>query len=673
MYVLSLNMWFQKLIRQFFFALDNVIYGFIKTIYDLLITIARTSIFSQSDIINMADKIYKLLAVFMIFKVTFSLIMYIVNPDDFSDKSKGISKLGLNIVISLALLVLTPYIFSAAYRLQTIVLEDNSLAQLILGNENDSSDSSTFDNADEIMMFATMQPFFRPNTSILNNCTNIDDECFDEMKKLTENNSNVSTVMLGNYKKGIESQKFSWVFRQDLALATDKNNDNFIMDYSILFSTVVGIVVVLILVSFCLDVALRSIKLAFLQLIAPVPIISYVDPKSGKDGLFKKWYQMCLKTYASLFLRLIALYFAIYIIGKIGSLTDIVDGTAQTNGFVKIFIIIGALMFAKQLPKILEGLGLKLDGGFQLNPIKKFEDQALGGKKIVGFSKGLAGAGLAGAAALGTNLFAARSLSSAVAGGLSASARGLRGALRGEKFGKNFSNAYSRAMQARVNRASREQLGISGLELAGENIRRQLSIPNEALKYKSELEHLKEFAEAGKAAKSRAESEIDKKANMIQVDGKNLAALRDKYEILKNTQVQRKNGESDAKFQERVEEHARLAAEANAEYFKARKAAVNAYINNASSLSQSSINIGNSQISGFNNAFKDATQDHIVSSNVHKMEQMNSDYDMGQSVNAADIGATVQRAEDRTAEIQGSSKYRRAQLIEQQAQRENRN
>ena len=131
MYVLSLNMWFQKLMRQFFFNIDSVVFNFISGIYDLLISIARTSVLSQADIIEMADRIYKLLAIFMVFKVTFSLIMYVVNPDDFSDKSKGISKLGTNIIISLTLLILTPYVFNMAYTLQTIVLEDNSIAALI--------------------------------------------------------------------------------------------------------------------------------------------------------------------------------------------------------------------------------------------------------------------------------------------------------------------------------------------------------------------------------------------------------------------------------------------------------------------------------------------------------------------------------------------------------------
>ena len=135
MYTLSINMWFQKLMKQFFFGIDQVVYNAISSIYDLLISIARTSVLTQADILEMADRIYKLLAIFMIFKVTLSLITYVVNPDEFSDKSKGISKLSTNIVISLGLLILTPYIFTMAYRLQTIILEDNSLATLIFGQK----------------------------------------------------------------------------------------------------------------------------------------------------------------------------------------------------------------------------------------------------------------------------------------------------------------------------------------------------------------------------------------------------------------------------------------------------------------------------------------------------------------------------------------------------------
>lgn len=489
MYVLA-NMWFQKLMRQFFFNIDNIVFNFISSIYDLLITIARTSILSQGDIIDMADRIYKLLAIFMIFKVTFSLIMYVVNPDDFSDKSKGISKLGTNIVIALALLILTPYVFNMGYSLQKIILEDNSIASLIFGDDKEKNEY--LNTAGQSMAFTTIQPFFSPNVSIdeMANCTTIDKDCFTDMGNMISGENDkgdFTNTMLKNYEAGIGNSNLGLTFRQDLAAATDQDNENFIMDYKYIFSTITGVIIILLLITYCMDVAVRSIKLAFLQLVAPIPIISYVDPKSGKDGLFKKWYQMCFKTYLSLFIRILALYFAIFIIGKVADMrmVDIVDGSTQSSKLVAVFIIIGALMFAKQLPKILEGLGIKLDGGFTLNPLKKIENEALGGKRIASFTKAAPAAALAGAAALGANGLGAiqnfqnskgtgfknraktalRGVGSTLAGGLSGTTRGLKGAVKGEKFGKNFTSSYSGAMQAKQSRADRLDDDVGFLEM----------------------------------------------------------------------------------------------------------------------------------------------------------------------------------------------------------------
>ena len=74
---------------------------------------------------------------------------------------------------------------------------------------------------------------------------------------------------------------------------------------------------------------------------------------------------------------------------------------------------------------------------------------------------------------------------------------------------------------------------------------------------------------------------------------------------------------------------------------------------------------------GFDSVFKAAAKhDEIVSMNIKKMTQMNMDYDMGQNVNTADIGDTIQKAEDSAARIEGSKEYRQSELIAQQAQKE---
>lgn len=508
-------MWFLKLIRSFFFALDSNIFNFISNVYDLLITISRTTILSQSDINEFYQKIYALLGIFMLFKVGFSLITYVVNPDDFSDKSKGIGKIGQNVIISLCMLVLVPYAFNMAYDLQKILLEDNILVNIIFGDpDNDKGTTDYLNTAGDKMAFTILNAFVTPNTSLEynQNCTNVysggndsngepnlnrsclgmglidgsiqkTDNPKNTMYAYTTNyiGSNSSTIDseltetdLTNYVAGLKKENLGLMFRVNLLKTTikgDKNveDETFLMNYRYPFSTVVGVVTLLLLIGFCLDVALRSVKLAFLQLIAPIPIISFIDPKSGKDGIFKKWYKMCFSTFLSLFVRLLALYFGIYIISKVSTMTDIVTGGTVTNGFVQIFIIIGVLMFAKQLPKILEGLGIKIDGDgkFNLNPLKKIEDGMIGGKTVSKLGKGLA-IGAGGAALVGgASLLTGKGLH----GTGTAMKNAITGGFKGNKFGKNFSTSYGAGAARKRQIAQMKNDGVSPAAVGFENFK----------------------------------------------------------------------------------------------------------------------------------------------------------------------------------------------------------
>ena len=502
---------FSRNIRIFFFGLDWIFYNLIPLVYDFIITISKTSIMSQGQIKDIGGRIQALLGVFMLFKVSFSIITYIINPDEFSDKSKGFAKLWQNAIISLILLILTPYIFGMAYDLQAKLLEDNSLMYLVFGDKN-KIDSNFKSNAGQEIAFSVMIPFFLPHTAVtadlnhdISACKNVlnsdgtfNEECKAAIEDEVSDNHNeeFDATVIENYTKGIELRNLGLTFRTDTALFVKKDNVNFVINYRYLVSTAVAVIVLLILITFCMDVALRSVKLAFLQLIAPIPIISYIDPKQGKDGMFKKWYKMCFSTYLSLFIRLLALYLGIYMIGIVVSTgaTDIVTGESVDNFWVKLIMIIGILMFVKQLPKILEGLGIKLDGGgkFHLNPFKKFEEEAFGGKQILG-----AGAAMGAGILAGTTNFASRitdpnrswrnengrlslrkaagnvtrALSSAYAGQTSAIFRGTRKMMKGEKAGKIFADSYGEAMFAKLIR--QDNLRKAGLEDSslGERIR----------------------------------------------------------------------------------------------------------------------------------------------------------------------------------------------------------
>ena len=55
-------------------------------------------------------------------------------------------------------------------------------------------------------------------------------------------------------------------------------------------------------------------KLIILRMIAPIPVISYIEPKSAKDGAFSHWTKTFISTWAELFINLALIYFIVYMI-----------------------------------------------------------------------------------------------------------------------------------------------------------------------------------------------------------------------------------------------------------------------------------------------------------------------------------------------------------------------
>ena len=125
-----------NLFRSLMFFFDNIIYGLIPTIYKLFIYLSELNLYSNEEgnpLYELIQHIYVLLGIFMLFKVSFSLLQYIVDPNAFRDSSKGMGKLVTNVIVALVLLVAVPYIFNVASELQRIVVQENVIGQLILG------------------------------------------------------------------------------------------------------------------------------------------------------------------------------------------------------------------------------------------------------------------------------------------------------------------------------------------------------------------------------------------------------------------------------------------------------------------------------------------------------------------------------------------------------------
>ena len=114
-------------------------------------------------------------------------------------------------------------------------------------------------------------------------------------------------------------------------------------------------------------------------MIAPIAIVSYIDPKESiSNGKMSAWIKETASTYFSLFIRLATVFLVVMLVSVIAS-SVLADGgyisgminPQEYNIWIYLFLIIGAFMFARQVPTIIESIfGIKGSGNLSLNPFK---------------------------------------------------------------------------------------------------------------------------------------------------------------------------------------------------------------------------------------------------------------------------------------------------------------
>lgn len=203
----------------------------------------------------------------------------------------------------------------------------------------------------------------------------------------------------------------------------------------------------------CVDIIVRRFKLMLLQIMAPIPIISYIDPNDKK---FNDWAKMYIGTYADLFIKLIAISIAI-------SLLKLLWHVSPDSMILEFFYIVAILVFAKMIPSMIsELLGIKGLGG-------SFKDITGMGKAALGFGAG---------AAIGTVGGALSGVAAGAAGrkngftGFLGGAKGLltgaaTGALRGAGAGTkgNLTGGAKSAAASNYRAASARMSGLTTMDL----------------------------------------------------------------------------------------------------------------------------------------------------------------------------------------------------------------
>lgn len=338
--------------RYIMMSIDNVVFYFIEVVYQLIMDLANVKIFTQTTINTFTKRIYVILGLVMVFKMMISFVQILINPDTMKDKEKGLGSVLKRVVISLILIVLVPSIFRTAREIQGYILP--VIPRVIMGTQIDDEGENTNERVGHAVAWYSFLPFF----DYAGTCNDGSINTYNEDENQEESSPDVIIASTSDALQNIN--------RQDKTCGT--GTYHYFYEHKIFISTAVGVYLLFTLVQVAVQVAIRAIKFAICEFVAPIPIASYIDPKTSKST-FDKWVSTSIKVYLDLFIQLIVVYFVAFVFVTISKWENVKVIIANTGGsfgratLVILFIIIGLFKFVKEFPKFLSGLlGLGTDG-----------------------------------------------------------------------------------------------------------------------------------------------------------------------------------------------------------------------------------------------------------------------------------------------------------------------
>lgn len=359
--------------RTLMFILCNGVYRLIYLTFYIFEKLGSARIIEVTQ--GIVNRISLIIGLFMVFRVTFAFVQYIVDPDAMLDKKKGAANIIKKIIISIVLLGSTSTLFNLAFKAQDLIIDNQIIGKIIFnssssnGYDSDSlystpENSSTFGgrlSAEVFSAFYRLNPEASPKDSDQEDCktwlTNDDGNSgYSKLKEKIAQNKGA----LSGYKNSPAA----------ICLNEQDSSDEYIVDFDAggFLALAFGIAVLYTIFIFTIQVGVRVIQLAYLQIIAPIPIIMYITPKG--DEQLKKWGQQCSTTFLDFFMRCTIIYFAILVIQNIwetGFISKLLSaGTESSNGwetmYVGVIMIIAVLTFAKKVPNLIKEIFPSLGG-----------------------------------------------------------------------------------------------------------------------------------------------------------------------------------------------------------------------------------------------------------------------------------------------------------------------
>lgn len=365
-----------NILYELFILIDSIVYSIAAYAIQAFFAIAKLDFVSNGfeQIEYILGRIMILCGVFAMFKLSFTLINYIIDPSKVNKSAETGTKFVKNIIIAVALLVSLNFIFTSLYKFQSSIIDNNVIPKVIYGSSNYESNEEEMDISANAKKFA--------NT------------IFISLMLGGNSNENLSIPAKNAVDRVLDGASINLLS----PYATDSG-----FNYLPFISFIVGVLVCYYFLTFAIELGIRMVKLLVLQILAPIPIIMSIDP-TQQDKL-KKFGKLYGGIYLSVFIRIFTVYLAFAAISLIGNiLGNISETSSGTSWLVHILLIIAIFKATKELPKLIEdALGMKLglgDAGKGFGSILKGTvagTAGLVGGAIAGGITGGAGGALGGA------------------------------------------------------------------------------------------------------------------------------------------------------------------------------------------------------------------------------------------------------------------------------------
>lgn len=368
--------------RGLSYFLCEFIYELIVWMYKVFDRLCNSRILDSAALETIAERVGILLGLIMLFMVVFSVIQMVLEPDKLTDKEKGIGNILKKIILVMVMLGVSSSVFSLMYGIQKKVIASNVIQKFLLPYEVTGNES--FGGVLSYNLFTSVYYYNVDNLNVEGSVESLELQhrsCYEGFNKIETRLKNGEKDPFAPIKTCVNA----------------KSNDTYIMSFNWLLAPIIGGGVLYFIFSYCISIGIRTIQLAFLEIIAPMAIISYLSPK--KDSMFSKWTKLYFATYIDVFLRIMIINLIAFLIMTILESSDkwvfwnSVGGKTGTfaDKAIWILMVFALLTFAKKAPDLLKDLfpssASKL--GFGITSPKKMFDSMLGAKYIEGgFKRG---------------------------------------------------------------------------------------------------------------------------------------------------------------------------------------------------------------------------------------------------------------------------------------------